>query len=117
MAEKPCERCGRSIGYDPEMHDSEHENVCIECWLKNECVCPDGRFKIYLPNYSVKIVDREEYEAVREIFGDRIFITGNLDEDPRRIRGKRESPEPEMDELVRLFVKETERGDMEDEDP
>ncbi len=85
MAEKPCERCGRSTGYDTEMHDSQHENVCIECWLKNECVCPDGRFKIYLPNYSVKIVDLEEYEAARKIFGYKTFIISNLDEDPRRV--------------------------------
>jgi len=117
MAEKPCERCGRSMGYDPEMHGSERENVCIECWLKNECVCPDGRFKIYLPNHSVKIVDREEYEAVREIFGTAVFITGNLDEDPRRIKGKRESLEEGVEKLARLFVTEAERGKMEDEEP
>jgi hypothetical protein len=114
--EKVCGRCGRPIANDQEMCGTEDGDLCMECWLGNECICPDGRFKIYLPDHSIKIVDFEEYEAVRRVFGDRVFIIGNLDEDPRRIKGRRESPEKGMDELVRLFIKETERGDMEDEE-
>jgi hypothetical protein len=89
LSEKTCERCGRPIGYTPRMDDLENENLCMECWLGNECICPDGRFKIYLPDYSVKIVDLEEYEAARGVFGNRIFIISTLDHDPRMVaRGK-----------------------------
>jgi hypothetical protein len=114
--EKKCKRCGKPIANDQEMCGTDDGDLCMECWLRDECICPDGRFKIYLPDYSVKIVDLEEYEAVRKIFGDKIFITGNLDEDPRRIKGKRESVEEGVEKLARLFLREAERGYMEDEE-
>ena len=115
--EKVCRRCGRPVENGPEMPDLGQDGLCIDCRLKDECTCPEGRFKIYLPNHSVKIVDFEEYEAVRKIFGNKVFITGNLDEDPRRIKGKRESLEEGVGKLVKLLVAEAERGYIEDEEP
>ncbi|MFQ5843315.1 MAG: hypothetical protein ACE5NJ_06610 [Thermodesulfobacteriota bacterium] len=85
MSEKACVRCGRPVHDDSTICGPEDSDLCMECWLREECICPDGRFKIYLPDYSVKIVDLEEYEAVREIFGDKIFIIITLDHDPRRV--------------------------------
>jgi hypothetical protein len=92
MSEKPCQRCGRLIEYDHGLFGADHDDLCIDCLLKDECACPEGLFKIYLPNYGVKIVDREEYEAALKIYGDTIFIVGHLDEDPRRVNRRGKNP-------------------------
>ena len=90
--EKVCRKCGRPVGNDPEMPDLGQDGLCIDCRLQDECTCPEGRFKIYLPDHSVKIVDREEYEAVRKIFGHEVFIISTLDHDPRRVNRRVKNP-------------------------
>jgi len=93
MPEKLCGRCGRPIADDQEMYDTEDGDLCFECWLQNQCTCPEGLFKIYLPDHSVKIVDLEEYEAARGVFGNGVFIISTLDHDPRRAKRRVKNPD------------------------